>query len=55
MSGKVFLVCLLTLLSQVQAIYFYLEQGMEKCFKDEVVNNYVSASPQKANSIPTDS
>ena len=26
---------------QVQSIYFYLERGQEKCFKDEVVKNYV--------------
>ena len=27
---------------EVQSIYFYLEKGMTKCFKDEVVKNYVS-------------
>lgn len=31
------------IVSEVQAIYFYLERGQEKCFKDEVVKNYVSA------------
>ena len=30
------------LTQQVQSIYFYLEPGIEKCFKDEVVKNYVS-------------
>ena len=28
------------MLSYVQSIYFYLERGQEKCFKDEVVKNY---------------
>lgn len=27
---------------EVQSIYFYLEKGMTRCFKDEVVKNYVS-------------
>jgi hypothetical protein len=31
---------LLFFTQQVQSIYFYLEPGMEKCFKDEVVKNY---------------
>ena len=31
------------LTSQVNSIYFYLEKGQEKCFKDEVVKNYVSS------------
>ena len=30
------------LIAQVQSIYFYLEKDQVKCFKDEVVKNYVS-------------
>ena len=30
------------LLTTVQSMYFYLERGQERCFKDEVVKNYVS-------------
>ena len=30
------------ILMEVKAIYFFLEPGMERCFKDEVVKNYVS-------------
>ena len=36
------LICAMALISQVQAIYFYLEKDQVKCFKDEVVKNYVS-------------
>jgi hypothetical protein len=38
------LLCLLAMYATnyVQSIYFYLEKGQEKCFKDEVVKNYVS-------------
>ena len=28
--------------SQVQGIYFYLERDMMRCFKDEIVKNFVS-------------
>ena len=37
-------ICLLVMYAtnHVQSIYFYLEKGQEKCFKDEVVKNYVS-------------
>ena len=35
--------------SYVQSIYFYLEKGQEKCFKDEVVKNYVSISENYVN------
>lgn len=37
------LLCLLHQLTSVQSIYFYMEAGQERCFKDEVVKNYVSA------------
>ena len=30
------------ILQNAHAIYFYLEPQQEKCFKDEVVKNYVS-------------
>lgn len=30
------------IIAHVNAIYFFLEPGMERCFKDEVVKNYVS-------------
>jgi len=30
------------LTNYVQSMYFYMEKGQEKCFKDEVVKNYVS-------------
>ena len=36
------LIFAMALFSQVQAIYFYLEKDQVKCFKDEVVKNYVS-------------
>ena len=36
------LIFAMALISQVQAIYFYLEKDQVKCFKDEVVKNYVS-------------
>ena len=35
-------VIIMSATSYVQSIYFYLEKGQEKCFKDEVVKNYVS-------------
>jgi len=28
------------LMKSVQSIYFYMEPGQERCFKDEVVKNY---------------
>lgn len=31
-------------MTQVQGIYFYLERDMMRCFKDEVVKNFVSAT-----------
>ena len=40
----------MALISQVQAIYFYLEKDQVKCFKDEVVKNYVSTMPHLYNS-----
>ena len=36
------LIFAMALISQVHAIYFYLEKDQVKCFKDEVVKNYVS-------------
>jgi hypothetical protein len=39
---KAFIIACLALVLQVQGIYFYLEKGMEKCFRDEVVKNFVS-------------
>ena len=40
MKSILFVLCLF--ISHVQSIYFYLEQNQVKCFKDEVVKNYVS-------------
>ena len=41
--GTLFMGALVSmLLSHVQSIYFYLEPEQERCFKDEVVKNYVS-------------
>jgi hypothetical protein len=44
MKSIISLLCvsLLAFVQHVQGIYFYLEPGQEKCFKDEVVKNYVS-------------
>ena len=35
-------VILMAFMGTVQSIYFYMEPGQERCFKDEVVKNYVS-------------
>ena len=35
------------IMMKVNAIYFFLEPGMERCFKDEVVKNYVSINNLK--------
>ena len=35
----------------VNAIYFFLEPGMERCFKDEVVKNYVSINNLSGSNI----
>lgn len=43
---KTLLVIVLSLIINVHAIYFYLEPGQERCFKDEVVKNYVSVNIQ---------
>ena len=42
-----FVALALAVLSPVQAIYFYLEPGQERCFKDEVVKNYVSTCQRR--------
>ena len=34
------MIYLLAILAQVNAIYFYLEKDMTRCFKDELVKNY---------------
>lgn len=35
------LILSIVLITSVQSIYFYMEPGQERCFKDEVVKNYV--------------
>ena len=39
---KIYLAFITLCMLQVQSIYFYLEKGVVKCFKDELIKNYVS-------------
>ena len=39
------LLALLCFVHQTSGLYFYLQRGMVKCFKDELVKNSVSLRP----------
>lgn len=45
------LLLLTTLLTRVNGLYFYMEKGTVKCFKDELVKNTVKSSHIQANEV----